>query len=475
MDYYIRQYYSGDKVPKGILTVNTSNAQSFWSFWDTFIENVKKNPHAIHPLIHQSEQGKEPIKWVDFMRSLKEMEYTDVRNEIRTQIGAVYNVSPIFQNDTSIGGGLNNEGLQIKVTDRGIEMGQRIYNDKILPWMCDQLGITDYKWSLLPSREIDRVYEKDLKLKDIQIARAMAELGIDVTFNETGEFSFGAGKVSIQSQGIQQDFQTSSLYDHLEDTFQTSSITKSLKKDISITEQEKKKLENALLTELKKLLKRFDTKKPPSPEELNQKISEVVKDFDKIIKSKNSKKLKAIYRQAMQQMSKELGENFTLTDKDKYVIEALKHDPVYQEAFSNMSTELSNKLRQAVEDAYKDPNGFSIDKLVNNMKEYTDTTENTLRRIARTETSKISAACRKVQYDKTGKTYKFYHIGPDDDRTSEISKEIKRLTKNGVSWDDYVKIIKTVSKKYNPKWIVNELAPIPFPNTRHTFKGVRVD
>lgn len=499
MDYYIKQYYSGDKVPKGMLTINTSNATGFLAWWEKFLAKVKLNPHQINPLIYQSAGNTEPVKWIDFMRNLVEMQYTDVRNEIRVQIGANYNVSPIFQNDVSTGGGLNNEGLQIKVTDRGVEMGQGIYNDKALPWMCDQLGISDYSWTLYPSRDQDKVYEKDIRLKEIEIAQKTAELGIKVSMNETGEFSFSPGEVELQnSSNMEGVFNLSKEIDKEEEVKKPFADYKDFddcvsqnqdkdnpeafcgwlknrveKSDQVVPKKQEQEVADALLTELEKLISKFDTKTRPSKAELDKKIRETVKDFDKAVKTKSSKKLKAIYRKAMKDLGKDIGKEFTFTDQDKNVVEALKKSPIYQKAFKGISEQLSTKLKDAVISAYSAPGGFSVDKLVDDMKEFTSATESKLKTIARTETTKISVASRKVQYDKTGETYKFYHIGPDDDRTTKMSKEVKNLTKNGVSWDDYVKIVEKVSKKYNPKWVVNKEAPITHPNTRHVPVGRR--
>lgn len=469
MDFYIKQYYSGNKVPKGILTVNTTNSKSFLTWWNEFLDKTRLNPHAINPLIHESVEGKDPIKWVDFMRNLQEMQYTEVRNEIRVQIGAPYNVSPIFQNDTSTGGGLNNEGLQITVTDRGIEMGQAIFNSKVLPWMADQLGITDYEWTLKPSKEIDEIHEKELRLKDIEIARATADLGLEVSMNDTGHFSFKEGKVTVKPQSAVM----SDLYSIGKSCQQTAVLKATVsppnKKDGIITTEQQKDIENALLTELEKLLKRFDTKTRPSKQELDKKIQEVVKEFDSVVKSKSSKKLKAIYQKAMSELGKEVGRTFSISDVDKNVIEALKREPVYQEAFANVSKKLSERLKQVVEEQYSKPEGISINDMVEQMREDSEVVESQLRTIARTESSKISMAARKVQYEKTGEPYKYYHIGPDDERTTEASKEIKQMTKNGVSWDEYVDIVSKVSKKFIPNWTVNPVAPISHPNSRHTF------
>jgi hypothetical protein len=473
MDYYIRQYYSGNKVPKGMLFVNTSNSKSFMAFWDEFLEKIRLNPHAVHPLVHQSPEGKDPVKWIDFMRSLQEMQYTDVRNEMRVSIGAVYNVSPIFQNDTSTGGGLNNEGLQITVTDRGVEMGQAVYNEKVFPWIAEQLGITDFELKLPPSKEIDEMHEKDLRLKDLEIAKATADLGIATKMNEDGEFSYTPGVVKVTQASpfapAPATFPQQDPEQQIEKSCQGTSVEKTNSPPPTPATPSDKEVESALVNELEKLLRQFDTKTRPSKEELDRKISETVKNFDKVVKTKSAAKLKAIYRKAMEDLGKDLGRTFTLNEQDKNVIEALKRAPVYEEAFAAMSASLSDKLKESVTQAYEQPDGFNVNSIVENMRENTDAIESDLRRIARTETTKISCAARKVQYDKTGLQFKYYHVGPDDDRTTAMSKEAKALTKNGVSWDEYVNIIEKVAHEHNPKWIVNREAPITHPNTRHIF------
>lgn len=461
MDYYIRQYYSGNKVPKGILTVNTGNADSFWAFWDAFIEKTRKNPHSINPLIHNSPENKDPIKWTDFMRNLQEMQYTEVRNEIRQQIGAIYNVSPIFQNDVSTAGGLNNEGLQITVTNRGVELGQSIYNEKVFPWLFEQFGITDYEVVLKPSEEQDELAEKELRIKELEIARRTAELGIKVKLNDTGDFSYTPGDVELETQ--QNEF--------IPFMNNESGVAKGIKP----TKQEVKEVTSALEKELKDILKEFDFKRKPSEKRMQELVGEATKKLEKKLKSKNSNKIKSIYEKAMKDVGKEVGEKFTLTQKDKNIIDALKKEPVYQEAFTNLSASISKKLKDTITRAYDDPENFTIDKIVGNMKKTLDESDGKLRTIARTESTKISVAARKTSYEKTGATYKYFHVGPNDNRTTEMSKEVSKLTKNGVDWDSYVEIIRQVSKKHNPKWSVNPEAPITHPNTRHTFIAKRVN
>ena len=51
-----------------------------------------------------------------------------VKEDLRDRICAYYGVSKIFMADNSTSGGLNNEGMQILVTNRAVEMAQNVYN-----------------------------------------------------------------------------------------------------------------------------------------------------------------------------------------------------------------------------------------------------------------------------------------------------------------------------------------------------------
>lgn len=670
-DTYIRNYYSGNKVPKGILTVNTANASSFLTMWNTFLQKVRNEPHGIHPLVNQSQDpSKNAFNFINFMNNLQEMQYTEVRNEMRQQIGALFNVSPIFQNDNSTSGGLNNEGLQITVTNRGVEYGQSIYNEKVLPFIFERnMGISDYTIKLKPSDEIDMSYEKDLRLKELQIAKATAELGIEVRMEKDGTFSYESGKVELQNSQEPMPFQMNDepvktikaeevkkakiplgdkeppkgakviigprggryyeltstetsemtakekdiIDDYVNDlVFNTdlnyylnndelnsnnyskkeleekiklldsaidkniipaevdvyrglknfpdyeendsfthkgymstssdkkiaeeftqgvkkypnptilklklqqgkkgittkhsgtdeseillsrnkkfkvtnktkenginilqieeeTNLGKSLNKSNQLPKKEQKKFYTALEKELDEIIKTLDFTKKPTEAELNSIVEKVTKNLNKRLNAKSSNYIKVIYDKSKKQAEKEIGEKMDMTAQDRNIIEALKRDPLYRESFDNISKEMSDKLKETIRAAYEKPQEFTIDKIVDDMKENLDTATSSLRRIARTETSKVSIAARKTQYDKTGFTYKYKWIGPSDNRTGKDSQEIKKRTRSGVSWNELVKIIQDVS---GPNWKVNPEAPIPRPNTRHTFIAERVE
>ncbi len=103
---------------------------------------------------------------------------------------SIYGVMPLFQADLSGSGGLNNEGLQITVTNRAIQDGQGVFNEGFYPWLLEQLGVTDYKLILNPSEEKDEMAEQQLIAQKMTNAKLMQSMGFDIIFNEEEDFEF---------------------------------------------------------------------------------------------------------------------------------------------------------------------------------------------------------------------------------------------------------------------------------------------
>lgn len=202
-DYYMLKYYAAQRPPRGLLFVRTPNIASLEKAWNWMLDMFKRNPHMIPPMAIEGEgiTGKF-TEFIDFMRSLDEMQFTAVREEFRRTIGAIYGVMPIFQADISVSGGLNNEGLQVTVTNRAVEEGQKTYNDDFYPWIMEHLGITDYVLKLLPSEEKDEMAELQVEAMKIQNARAMQAMGYEVTLNEDKEFEYEPTEVPVQAPGM---------------------------------------------------------------------------------------------------------------------------------------------------------------------------------------------------------------------------------------------------------------------------------
>ena len=210
-DKYIKDYYAKQRPPRGLLFVNTSNQDSLTKYWQWALDQFKTNPHMIPPIAVENNGGSGNfVNFVDFMRSLDEMQFTETREEYRRVIGSVYQVQPIFQGDLSQSGGLNNEGLQITVTNRGIEFGQGIWNDGFYPWLMRQLGVTDYKLVLEPNEEKDEAADEDIMNKRITNASLMQDMGFDIILKEDGSFDFEPLEVPIEMPESKQPTTSSS-------------------------------------------------------------------------------------------------------------------------------------------------------------------------------------------------------------------------------------------------------------------------
>jgi len=176
-DYFILTAYHLERPPKGLLILK-GNRESIDKAWRRLQEESRINPHMIYPLI--IEGGKDVrnvVEWLDLTLRSTDIDFIQFREEMRRTIGALWGVMPIFTGDTSSGFGLANEGLQILVTNRAVEIEQEIYNKKVLPWLMDQLGIQDWTIELIPNEGRDIVAKLQREQLRIQNAAAMAQLG----------------------------------------------------------------------------------------------------------------------------------------------------------------------------------------------------------------------------------------------------------------------------------------------------------
>ena len=191
MDYYIRQEYSEGKPSKKMLAFKVADRDRFKEAFEDYDTKMKKNPHRIHPLIvQQSAEAKQPIaEVIDFMKPLVDMDFTEMRARFITDIGACYGVSPMFMNDMSTGGGLNNEGLQITVTNEAVEGDKDLFNRCYIAPIMLELGITDWDVNLYPSEEEDEISKQEVFAKQLENATAFLDLKGEVSFLD-GEFIF---------------------------------------------------------------------------------------------------------------------------------------------------------------------------------------------------------------------------------------------------------------------------------------------
>lgn len=177
MDNYIYTAYQKRRIPKGVISVTTDNLESMKAFWKATDEKLERDPHYIPRVGIESQSGRGGVNWIKFMDTLEEMQYIAVRDEIRNRIAAFYGVSSIFMVDNGKSGGLNNEGLQILVTNRAVEFGQKVYTEVLFPRLLRQMNIHDWKLTLYPNEEEDEITRLRRDEQELNVAQRMAQLG----------------------------------------------------------------------------------------------------------------------------------------------------------------------------------------------------------------------------------------------------------------------------------------------------------
>lgn len=199
MDRYAENLFEKGRL-KGVLAVMSDNPKAIKKWWSQTQDRLRKDPHYLPLVAISSDENKGRVEFIKLMDSLKETEASEYKKELRINIAALYGISPIFQADVSTGGGLQNEGLQITVTDRAVDHGQAIYHNKIFPKLCQFLGITDWKPKLRPSREMDEMAELQRMDQKVITAEKMLQLGFDVKF-EDEKFMF-SGEVKQKEESL---------------------------------------------------------------------------------------------------------------------------------------------------------------------------------------------------------------------------------------------------------------------------------
>ena len=184
MDNYIYLAYQKRRIPRGVLAITTDNIQSTASFWKGAEEKMERDPHYIPKVGIESASGRGKVEFVRFMDSLDEMQYAQVRDEVRMRIAAFYGVSSIFMMDAGKTGGLNNEGMQILVTNRAVEYGQKIYAKNLFPRLLKEMGVEDWELTLYPNEEEDDVTRLRRDEQEVNIAQRMQALGFQAELTE---------------------------------------------------------------------------------------------------------------------------------------------------------------------------------------------------------------------------------------------------------------------------------------------------
>lgn len=411
-DSYIKEYYGKERPPRGLLFVNTSNNQSLQKNWQAHRDLQRQNPHDIYPIGMEFPPGQSGkiVEWVEFIKPLADMEYTESRNEYRRTIGGLWGVQPIFQNDIAQTGGLNNEGMQITVTNRTTTKNQN-YVNKFLYEVSRQLGLIEEGLviKLAPVEIKDAMSEALLAAQKINNANAMKNLGYVAELADS-EFNFDFQKQALIPQ---QSPQAGLPQDH-----------------------------------------------PPPEKPAEQAPMEASGTPMKSVGKK-----KGFLELAYESEVAELG----FTHKAELTGESLRilESAVYSKKFDGMGKKLSDRIKdyliEGVQKNRPEP------EMVKAVIEMAGIEKGDAETIVRTEANALRNKLREISArinDPEGQ-FKYMWIGPNDYRTTDICTAIKNRSEKGVTLDKLKDIVEDEAHKADPNWDVRDWNP--HGNCRHSF------
>lgn len=206
MDRFLYRYFFERKTPTQMIMTNTDDPQSLELERARMEAKMMEDPTYTPWIAVSNRTGRGKTDVVKLFHTLHEMDYLNVRNEIRDRIAGIYGVPQMFYNVMEGVGGLSGQTQQLKMMANVVASDQRMFNEKIIPAILKNVGITDWEISLRTPEEKIEGETLQLAQQKVAIATAMRQMGYDIKLKpgawdiDTMDFSFSGKALSLQEQ-----------------------------------------------------------------------------------------------------------------------------------------------------------------------------------------------------------------------------------------------------------------------------------
>ena len=158
MDRYAGAFYdsSSDRLPNQFMILHTSNPDH----WEEELAKARdedddyKSPIFTNQYSPQDSATPE-VDVIDAMPDELLGQSEATKSQFKSDIRQAFGISDIHDSDLEDAGGLNNEGLQLEVTDRSLASQMHDYREGWLDTLMKRLGFDGWRISFLPERDID--------------------------------------------------------------------------------------------------------------------------------------------------------------------------------------------------------------------------------------------------------------------------------------------------------------------------------
>ena len=187
MDRFLYRYFFERKAPTGMILTYTDDPQSLEVERARIEAKMMEDPTYMPWVAVSQRTGRGRTDFVRLFHTLQEMDYLNVRNEIRDRIAAIYGVPQMYMNVMEGIGGISGQTQQLKVFSNVIAADQRKYNEKVFPILLQNFGITDWEITLRPPEEkVEAVIIQQAQQK-VSIASQMRAMGFTVELKPEAE------------------------------------------------------------------------------------------------------------------------------------------------------------------------------------------------------------------------------------------------------------------------------------------------
>lgn len=440
MDVFAAEYYNphSERTPNKFLIVHTANPESFEEQLDEAKDEAQENPYKSGIFFNQlppDQSGNTEAQVIDVMGDELLGQSEELRKRYENHIRTVFGVTDVFDSELEDAGGLNNEGLQLEVTDRSIASAQQDYSDGPYDELLRYLGYEDWVVKFVPPREQDLEEQRQA----VQLLREAAEIGLPARM-ENGEPVVGDGEAEAPQQAGGFDDEAPGDEPVEGDPGEV------------------------------------DVPPPGEGDEGNRRAD----DVDEALQQLTEAQKHLAWSDVDSEVGRKAEEPFWDRDEEmpEFVKKAIR-EALRGGAIQKISGELpADVTRQDVQEFFEDqltqPQGWSIRSLAENYAERFDVSEETAVNAVRTQSTSILNSARADGYREQGEAdeREFKWIGPDDDDVTDACEFLKEETNpdhggEPVDIDELEGLVDKARDKFFPDfeggdWTVHW-------NERHTF------
>ena len=473
-DQYAGAFYdpNSERLPNQFMVIHTTNPEQ----WEEQLRQAReraKNDQYDNPIFaneYSPQSGSTPeIQVVDSMPDELLGQNQEIKKDYKSDIRAQFGVTDVFDSELEDAGGLNNEGLQMEVTDRHIASRQHDYIEGPLDELGKLVGLTDWKIEFIPSQSHDVTELKE----NIEVGAMADKAGLDASI-EDGSVDVSNGEFDVQDPNEGQ--LPGATGDIGLPGTGSGSDTGSEDVDTSPDAQPFMPGEDApdgapetkaeIAGEDDDLEEKADDEPPPITSEFKADDVDVLFEAHKHIvwcpDDATEQKAQAFWSRDMPEYVKDL------------IKQALKSS-VYKEisAMAGHGLDARRELRDIFEQKLTSEEGWSLRSISDSIQSEFDVNETEAETIARNETKAVLDKSREMGYERATPDEEeilVKHIGPRDDRKHDACWWLLDKTKDGVTMDEYKSLIQEANKEFVDGHDARGLQP--HINCRDTFVRV---